>query len=373
MKILTGIDVPFQPFGGSLLVANDWYSNLPADVEVRFLTLQPPTGVEKWWDIKDVVFLDIEKKRGIEEFPGYIARLRKYVQEQIDDFKPDVIHCQHLNYGLSRAIAEIETDIPRIGICHGTDVQIATTSNFFRDNLIAICDAMDLLLVPNQTMANDFFAVYGQEKPHKINALGIPDKYYSNTPRTLNYDGKRPLELLYAGRLLAWKGADIAVESMKYTTRDVNLTVIGNEDEAGYKQGMQTFVDANNLNNRVAFREQLDRDALLAEFSKFDAIILPSRSLEAFSLTVVEAQSQGIPVIYNPGGGITDTVGNGGIRITDNTPRGVAELLDGICGFPEILRDAQARGYRNAEKYRASTSQKNLFAISSELITRRAS
>lgn len=373
MKILTGIDVPFQPFGGSLLVANDWYSNLPDDVEVRFMALPPPAGVDKWWDIKDVVFLDIDKKRGIEEFPGYLAQLTAAVQEQVDDFQPDVIHCQHLNYGLSRAFAEIETDIPRVGICHGTDVQIATTSLFFKDNLTKICDAMDLLVFPNQTMTDDFYAVYGKEKAHQINPLGIPDTYFTDIKRELTYDGKRPLELLYAGRLLEWKGVDIAVESMKYVHSDVRLTVIGNEDQTDYKQHMLDFVRDNNLANRIMFRDQLPRDELLDEFSQYDAIIFPSRSLEAFSLTVVEAQARGIPVIYNPGGGITNTVGNGGVRITDNTPTGVAELLDDICQTPAQLTDSQAKGYQNAEKYRASSSQKNLFSISSDLIARRVS
>lgn len=372
MKILTGIDVPFQPFGGSLLVADDWYSNLPDDVEVRFLTLQPPAGQEKWWNIKDVVFLDIEKTRDPAGYMDYVSKLKELVEQQIDDFKPDVIHCQHLNYGLSRAIAEIETGIPRIGVCHGTDVQIATSIPFFKENLVRICDQMDLLLFPNQTMTDDFFAVYGKEKAYEINPLGIPDKFFDAVPRTLTYDGTRPLELLYAGRLLAWKGPDIAVESMQYVTHDVNLTVIGNEDQAGFKQQMLEFVRQNGLSDRVAFHDQLPREQLLDKFSKYDVIIFPSRSLEAFSLTVVEAQAKGIPVVFNPGGGITDTAGDGGIRITDNSAQGVARLLDEICQDPDLLRKVQTRGYQNAEKFRTSISQKNLFALSQELITRRA-
>ena len=41
MKILTGIDIPFHPFGGSPIICNDWYSDLPDDVEVKFLALKP--------------------------------------------------------------------------------------------------------------------------------------------------------------------------------------------------------------------------------------------------------------------------------------------------------------------------------------------
>lgn len=371
MKILTGIDVPFRPFGGSLLQANDWYSNLPSDVEVRFLTLPAP-DTAKWWSIEDVVMLDIEKARTPEGFMDYIEALKKLVKEQIEDFRPDVIHCQHLNYGLSRAIAELDINIPKIGICHGTDVQIATSSSFFKDNLEYICDRMDLLLFPNQTMTDDFFAVYKKAKPYKINPLGIPDVFFDTTPRQLSFEGKGVFNLLYAGRLLGWKGSDIAVSSLKYVKNDIHLTVIGNEDQAGYKNEMQNFVTVNNLQNKVTFTDQLPREQLLYEFSHFDAIIFPSRSLEAFSLTVVEAQAKGLPVIFNPGGGITDTVGASGIKILKNDPRGVARLLDDMYERPEELKDIQTKGYLNAARYTSSLSQKNLFALSRNLIIRRA-
>jgi glycosyltransferase involved in cell wall biosynthesis len=368
MRILTGIDAPFQPFGGSLLCANDWYSNLPDDVEVRFLTLPPPDGTEKWWSIKDVIMLDIEKAYYPADYPVYVEKLKSILKKQIEEFKPDIIHCQHLNYGLSRAFAELETNIPRIGICHGTDVQIATSIPFFKDNLDYICSHLDLLVFPNQTMKNDFFEVYDHPKPYVINALGIPDRYFDAVPRMLTFDGSRSLQLLYAGRLLAWKGADIAVESMAYVRRDIALTVIGNEDQKGYKAGMEIFVADNALASKVTFISQLARDDLLAVFSRYDVIIFPSRSLEAFSLTAVEAQAKGIPVLYHAGGGITDTVGSGGIMIEDNTPKGVAKLLDVLYTEPQILLEAQQRGYKNAEKYRLSASQERLFNLSYQFL-----
>lgn len=371
MRILTGIDVSFAPFGGSLICCDDWYSNLPDDVEVRFLTLPPPEGQEKWWSIKDVVMLDIQKARTQDGFMEYVAKLQKVVEEQIADFKPDVIHCQHLNYGLSRAIANIQTDIPRIGICHGTDVQAAVANDFFKENLIKICDALDLLVFPNQHMTDDFFKVYGKPKEHLINALGIPDTFFDERNEQLTFDGTQPLKLLYAGRLLEWKGADIAVEGILSVKNPVELTVIGNEDQKGYKDRLTSFVSDHNLQDRVTFKDQLPRKELLSAFRDFDAIVFPSRKLEAFSLTVVEAQARGLPVIYFPGGGITDTVGDSGIVIANNTPEGLASLLDQIHDQPELLQKAQQSGYQNAEKYRISASRKKLLEITASLLAAR--
>lgn len=368
MRILTGIDVPFAPFGGSLVYCDDLYSNLPEGVEVRFLTLPPPEGQEKWWSIKDVVFLDIQKAKTQDGFLEYVSRLSELVAQQIEEFQPDIIHCQHLNYGLSRAFAELDTTIPRLGICHGTDVQTATANEFFKDNLVKICDAMDLLLFPNQHMSDDFFALYGKQKPSVINPLGIPDCFFSAKNRQLTFAGDRPFNLLYVGRLLAWKGADIAIESMTHIKYPFTLTVIGNEDQKNFRQQLHDFVEANHLQERVTFQPQLPREKLLQAFAMYDAIVFPSRSLEAFSLTVVEAQAKGLPVIYAGAGGIIDTVGGAGLLIPKNTPAGLATLLDNLYEQPNLLAEVQANGYTNAELYRISVSRDNLLKISNHYL-----
>jgi glycosyltransferase involved in cell wall biosynthesis len=368
MRILTGIDVPFQPFGGSLVVCDDWYSNLPEDVEVRFLTLPNPTD-QHWWHIKDVVFMDIEKTRTQEGFMDYVKRLRDIVQEQIADFKPDIIHSQHLNYGLARAFADMQLDIPRIGICHGTDVQAALHSDFFLDNLTHICDNMDLLLFSAPIMRDDFTKLYPTQKASQICPAGIPESYFNVSDRKIRFDGHGTLKVLYAGRLLDWKGPDIAVDALAHVQNDIHLTIIGNEDQKGYKQRMLDSVQAHNLSSKVNFKPQLTREQLMKEFSNYDVIVFPSRQLEAFSLTVVEAQANGLPVIYHPGGGIANTVGTSGIKMSDASPEALATVLDTVYAHPEILAATQAKGYENAKQYTLGASRTKLFDISKRLIT----
>lgn len=369
MRILTGIDASFRPFGGSLLCCNDWYSDLPDEVEVRFMALQPPSD-EHWWSIKDVVLFDIPRAKSAEDFLPHVAQLRMLVEQQIAEFQPDIIHCQHLNYGLSRTFVDIQTDIPKFGICHGTDVQAATTSPMFHDNLTHICDRLDELMFPNQIMANDFFAVYPRKKEYVINPLGIPDKYYPASLTPPSFDGKRRLEVLYAGRLLAWKGADIAVNAMAHVTENMHLTIIGNEDQAGYMESMQADVQEHKLEDKVTFIPQLPRDELLEAFSRYDIMVFPSRKLEAFSLTVIEAQTKGLPIIYGTGGGIVSTAGGGGIMLEKNTPEYLAKVLDNLYRTPAVLSDLQRKGFENAQNYKLSRSKKHLFELSEELITR---
>ena len=370
MKILTGIDVPFQPFGGSLVFCDNFYSSLPEGVEVRFLTLRPPTA-EKWWSIKDVVFLDIEKTRDPAKYPEYVAKLTELVQDQIDEFQPDVIHSQHLNYGLSRAFVDADTTAPRLGLCHGTDVQAASTSDVFRQNLAHICDRLDEIAFPNQIMAGDALAIHPTSTPYSICPYGIPDRFFEPNPK--HFTGSKILNVLYAGRLLAWKGPDIAVAAMAHTKENIHLTVIGNEDQAGYLRTMHEIVSRNNLSDRVTFLPQLPRGELLEAFTNYDVMVLPSRRLEAFSLTAVEAQAKGLPVIYSAeGGGLTSTVGDGGIPVNPNTPQALAGVLDAVTANPNRLAAVRQRGFANAEKYRLSASRNRLLELSEELIARGA-
>ncbi|OJH35968.1 glycosyltransferase family 4 protein [Cystobacter ferrugineus] len=372
MRILTGIDIPFVPFGGSPLLCNDWYSELPPDVQVRFLTLAPPEGVDRWWTMEDVHFLDALKARTPEGFDVYVQQLRREVARHVAEFRPTLIHCQHLNFGLSRAFAEEAVDIPKVGICHGTDVLSAIQSEFFLANMQAIRTRMDVLFFPTRHMAEDYFSVDPCELEHVVLPHGIPDRLYA--PRSAEVErrpGKTPtLRVLFAGRLTPWKGADIAVSAMRYLSEDVHLTVIGGEETPGYLEQMRAETSAHALEARVRFEGHLPRETLVERFSEFDIIVIPSRRVEAFSLTAVEAQARGLVVVCASTGGITDAVGESAVRLRENTPEVLAEALGRLRDEPSLRDVYRTRGYHNAERHRMSVIRPRFFTLSQEYIQR---
>jgi glycosyltransferase involved in cell wall biosynthesis len=361
MRILTGIDIPFAPFGGSPLLCDDWYSHLPDGIQVRFLTLPPPEGTVPWWRMDDVRFLKTPKVRTAEGFDTYVHELRREVARHVEEFRPTLIHCQHLNFGLSRAFAHEAPSIAKVGICHGTDVQSAIQSAFFLENLRAIRARMNVLLFPARRMAEDYFAVDPCDIAHEVIPHGIPDAFYRPRP-----DGPRtgpPLRVLYAGRLTPWKGADLAVEAMRYLPEGVHLTVIGNEDSAGYLTRLHAEVEAHGLHARVHFEAHLPRQALMDRFPDFDVCVFPSRRLEAFSLTTLEAQAQGTVVVYADAGGIADVVGDSGYRLGENTPHELARVLARLRDEPALLQEYRARGHLNAQPYRLSVIRPRFFGL----------
>ncbi|OJH35767.1 glycosyltransferase family 4 protein [Cystobacter ferrugineus] len=365
MRILTGIDIPFAPFGGSPLLCDDWYRQPPPGVEVRFLTLPPPEGTGRWWGMDGVCFLETPKVRTQEGFEAYVRELRREVARHVEEFRPTLIHCQHLNFGLSRAFAEEAPGIPKAGICHGTDVQSATQSEFFLANLRAIRARMDVLLFPARRMAEDYFAVDPSTLEYEVIPHGIPDDFYVSRAEdeALSPRAPSPLRVLYAGRLTPWKGADIAVEAMRHVPGGIHLTVIGNEDSPGYLARLHAEVASQGLESRVRFEGHLPRRTLLERFSGCDVCVFPSRRLEAFSLTTLEAQARGAVVVYADAGGIVDVVGDSGVRLVENTPRELARVLVQLRDEPEMLRHYRARGHRNAEQYRMSVIRPRFFGL----------
>jgi glycosyltransferase involved in cell wall biosynthesis len=364
MKILTGIDIAFDPFGGSPIICDDWYSAISQKHEVLFIAM-PPSNGEKWWKIPNVRFLNTKKSYNVNQYQDYISELIDEITEIIHAFMPDIIHVQHLNFGLSRAFVSIASHIPKIGICHGTDVLVALDNNFFRQNLIEITDKVDLLIFPAKNMAVDFFAIYQKEKEHVVCPHGIPDFYFGNHSI---HASENTLRLLYAGRLNTHKGVEIAVQSVLHINTCVTIDIIGEEDELGFRKKLKNFVRQKSLDHRIRFHHQVSRKELMELYSQYDAILIPSISIEAFSLTAVEAQARGLPVIYGNGGGITNVLGESGYLIEDNSPQTLARIIDELNMDRNKLKLLREKGYENANRYKLSRQIDEILRLSQQIV-----
>lgn len=367
MKILTGIDVPFSPFGGSPIIANDWYSNLPSEHEVLFLTM-PPSNNKKWWKIKNVRFLKTKKEKDPNLYRKYINSLNEEVKEIIGEFKPDIIHLQHVNFGLSRSFCEVRTDVPKLTICHGTDTQYAYKDRFFLDNLKYIASKSDILIFPTENMKNDFQKIYKKNINFEIIPHGIPKNLFIKTK--IHKKG-RAFKLLYAGRLNTFKGADIAIKALKYIRFPIKLDIYGREDEPGYFAKIKSLVYKNGLQDRVAFFDMVDRERLWDLLQNYDAIVIPSRKLEAFSITAIEAQARGLVVIYGNGGGIVNVVNDSGLQIKNNLPKFLSNIITDLNKKPEVLEEYRKLGYKNAKRYGLEKQISRLLRTSKEVISRK--
>jgi glycosyltransferase involved in cell wall biosynthesis len=154
-----------------------------------------------------------------------------------------------------------------------------------------------------------------------------------------------PPTALFAGRLIAWKGAALAVESIA-STRDWHLLVCGaGRDE----RQIAKLADRLGLAGRVRFLGSRPRAEVLRLLrSEADVLLFPSLREEA-GWIVVEALASGVPIVCLDRGGPPVLGGDAALAApVEDDPRAVASslarLLEGALPSDEQVR-ARARHF----------------------------
>jgi glycosyltransferase involved in cell wall biosynthesis len=160
--------------------------------------------------------------------------------------------------------------------------------------------------------------------------------------------GQRSRDLVFVGRLLAWKGGHLALRALRYVSnRDTVLRVYG---EGPDLHRLERAARRWGLDGRVRFENWVPRDVLLPEIARAGALVHPSLHDDA-PLSVAEALSLGTPVICLDHGGPAEVVRrwptSPSRRITPASPtvtaRRIAEAIDGFLSDPPPLLSAPVR------------------------------
>ena len=86
---------------------------------------------------------------------------------------------------------------------------------------------------------------------------------------------------------------------------EASLTVIGS---GPYLEELEEFVVENNLEHRVDLRGKVEHSKVLEMLTNFDIFVLPSRRVEGFPMTLVEAMFAGLPIIGSDMGGVPEAI-----------------------------------------------------------------
>jgi glycosyltransferase involved in cell wall biosynthesis len=108
------------------------------------------------------------------------------------------------------------------------------------------------------------------------------------------------------------KGVAIAIAMAKKMPKARFLFVRGRWDRIDYQEQNAFIREISALPNAELWDFQDDITKVLSETA---VLLYPSQTLETFGRTVIEAQRLGIPVIVSDSGGLSDTVGVGGIVV----------------------------------------------------------
>lgn len=157
-----------------------------------------------------------------------------------------------------------------------------------------------------------------------VSSLIIPNCYDTETfHEAANSGGSPTRDLVFTGRLVSAKGADIALDALAILATNnlhPNLTIVGDGPE---RKALEKQVSKHKLDEQVRFTGPLQGAALAHEFQQHRIQLVPSRWAEPFGIVALEGAACGCFVIGSAEGGLTDAIGPCGTTF----PNGDAHTL----------------------------------------------
>ncbi|KVW94654.1 hypothetical protein ABW22_11430 [Thiobacillus denitrificans] len=145
-----------------------------------------------------------------------------------------------------------------------------------------------------------------------------------------------PLRVLFAGRLLGWKGAHLAIRAVAQAIAQgvsVEFTLLG---KGPFESELRKVAVAAGIHDRIRWVSQVPQQELFALYRTMHCFLFPSLH-DSSGNVVLEAQAFGLPVIcLDIGGPVTLVTSETAIVVStqnQNEERVVQGLADAVRGF----------------------------------------
>lgn len=156
----------------------------------------------------------------------------------------------------------------------------------------------DKILVSGYDRTKKSLVVAGYNESSMIEVVdsGIKSSLFSRQPIIHKGESTR---FVFVGRLVDYKGLDLAIRAISLCRCKIELCVIGDGPKIDW---LRSLADSLELGHSVTFRGWLEHDELLRALEEFRALVFPSLA-EANGIVIQEAMSIGLPVIALKWGG----------------------------------------------------------------------
>lgn len=272
-----------------------------------------------------------------EQYKKYYEAFDKAIKKEIEYFKPDIIHAQHI--WIISSIA-CKYNIPTVVTSHGTDIIGIQKGDRYRKQAEFVIEKAKRIIAVSKENESFIIENFKNAKPNIIYA-GYDSKLFN----IQEYDKKQILSkygieysnqkiILFAGRLSQLKGVDILIKASKIYENDNIITIIaGNGALRKELKQLSKTLDTKNL----YFIGHKSQKRLKELYNISDVFAMPSR-MEAFGLVAVEALACGTPVVCSNTGGMKEYI---------NSKVGKVVKSDDIQGLAKGLIEV----LNNLEKY----------------------
>lgn len=308
---------------------------------------------------------------------GFSRELRA---ESKRDPKPDVLHF-HFPYPWGEvAWLAAKPDVPTVVTYHSDIVRQKAALAGYRPLLERFLDGVDLIIASSPRMIeySPFLSERAEKCRHVDFGLDVEEIAENDRAKAraaelrAEHEGRKIV--LFVGRLVYYKGADVLVRAMEHV--DADLVLIG---RGPLDSELREIAVARGVAKRLRFKAPVDRDELIAWYHAADVFCLPSvaRS-EAFGLVQIEAHAAGTPVVstdLTTGVPYANLDGVTGLTVPVGSVTGLADALNRILS-DDALRarlgeNAQERALRDFTIARMCEHTMGVYSDALELHGRR--
>ena len=284
IKLLIGINRGFN-------YLNELSHLSPSDIyTVTFNTKEIPFYIPGMSDImpyKSSKFKELSKEQLDIYKNAFLNKLKKIKNE----FKPDVIHSNHL-WIVSSLIKKVFEDTPLIVSCHGTELRQKEFCPKISTEIKEDLKKIDKIIALTESQKNDIikWLNINEEKITVLGAAYSDEIFYckiKNIP-------SNTFRICYAGKISYAKGVPYLIEAFKRLKKfniKVELILAG-----GYESDEGKKIVNSTLEKNIKFVGNLSQKDLAELFINSNLFILPS-FFEGLPLVVLEALACGCGVI----------------------------------------------------------------------------
>jgi glycosyltransferase involved in cell wall biosynthesis len=223
---------------------------------------------------------------------------------KIRTIKPDIVHVQDLEMGISAYLSRKILKVPYIIWGRGSDVNLP--NQFIRTTAKPILQNANAILALTEDMRIKLRKIYDTEIYVIPNGIDLEENNGVTIYPARKTDTKN---ILFVGSLYPVKGVEYLIIAMKIVhdkMPEARLIIVGDGEEREHLAVLSVNLG---IQKYVQFVGKVPHEMVKTFMQQADVFVLPSLS-EGLPNVILEAMACGLPIVASRVGGIPDTITN---------------------------------------------------------------